>query len=113
MNLFPGIFPEKGEALAAALVPLISIPFIAKLLISPELRDGKTYGADYFFIKIPLIGWIIDPFTSGWVHTAGSNDLLPALILEFGFFIQMMIVMILVFWYFKVTVKDSLGWKNP
>jgi len=104
MNLFPGIFSEKGETLAAALVPLISIPFIAKLLISPEVWDGKTYGADYFFIKIPLVGWIIDPFTSGWVHTAGSNDPLPSLILTFGFFIQMIIVMLLVFWYFKKTV---------
>jgi len=113
MNAFPGIFSEKGEAIAAALVPFISVGFIIKLLISPEVWNGKTYGADYFFIKIPVVGWMIDPFTSGWIHVSGGNDPFPELVLYFGFFIQMTIVMILVFWYFKVTVKDSPGRKNP
>jgi hypothetical protein len=104
MNIFPGIFSEAGEKFAAALAPLISIPFIIKMLISPDVWNGKTYGADYFFIKIPLIGWIIDPFTSGWVHTTDVFNPLPAVILYFGFFIEMTIVMLLIFWYCKITI---------
>lgn len=104
MNVFPGIFSEVGEKFAAALAPFISIPFMFLMFISPEIWEGKTYGADYFFIKIPLIGWIIDPFTSGWIHTAGIVNPLPGLILYFGFLIEMIIVMLLLFWYFKITV---------
>lgn len=108
MNVFSGIFSEKGEKLAAALCPLISVPFIIKLLISPDVWAGKSYG-DMFFIQIPLIGWIIDPFTCDWKHTAGDASLFPGIILYFGFFIQMIIVMLLVFLYFKVTVTGSAG----
>ena len=102
MNVFPGIFTKKGEGFVAAFAPLISIPFILKLLISPEVWDGKLYG-DYFFIKIPLVGWMIDPFTSGWAYTTAGGSLFPMLILYTGFFVEMTIVMLLVFWCFRMA----------
>ena len=100
MNVFPEIFKEKDEGFVAAFAPLISVPFILKLLISPEVWEGKLYG-DYFSIKIPLVGWAIDPFTSGWAYTTVGGSLFPALILYTGFFVEMTMIMLLVFWCFR------------
>lgn len=106
MNAFPGIFAEKDEGYVAVLAPLISIPFILKLLISPEVWEGKLYG-DYFSIKIPLVGWAIDPFTSGWTHTTAGGSLFPMLILYTGFFVEMTMIMLLVFWCFRKAAGIS------
>jgi hypothetical protein len=106
MNVFPLDIKEKWRQFAAFLAPFISIPFIFVMIITPEMVLGQAFPDYYFTKRLPLSGWLIDGLTFGFEFTAGDGSVLPGILLNIGFFIEMVIVMLLLFWYLK-TVSGS------
>ena len=107
MNAFPLNIREKWKQLAAFLAPFISIPFIFVMIITPEMVLGQAYPNYYFSKRLPLSGWLFDGLTFGFKFTAGDDNILPGVLLNIGFFIEMIIVMLLVFWYLKTMFGSS------
>ncbi len=104
MNIFPPGLGKKRDAAVAFIAPFISIPFFMIMMITPEMVAGQAY-PDYFFSKrLPLCGWFIDALTVNYEFTAGGECILPGILLNLGFFIEMIIVMIPVFWLLKTVI---------
>ncbi|MBN1431723.1 MAG: hypothetical protein JW931_03020 [Methanomicrobiaceae archaeon] len=105
MNIFPPGLGKKRDAVIAFISPFISIPFLFMMFITPEMVIGQAY-PDYFFSKrLPLSGWIIDALTASYEFTAGGESILPGILLNIGFFIEMIIVMVLLFWVLKTVMR--------
>lgn len=104
MNIFPPGLGKKRDAAVAFISPFISIPFFMIMMITPEMVIGQVY-PDYFFSKrLPLSGWLIDALTINSGFVAGGESILPGILLNLGFFIEMIIVMIPVFWLLKKAI---------
>jgi len=106
MNTFTGIFAEKYESLQAFLTPLISVPFIFALFLGGEVWQGRLYGS-FFTAKLPLIGFIIDIFTKNRVFGDLKTQFWSGLILYVGFFIEMTLVMLIIYWYLKACTNSN------
>jgi len=105
MNIFQSGLGKKRDAVIAFISPFISIPFIFVMLITPEMVVGQAY-PDYFFSKrLPLSGWFIDALTVNYEFTAGGESILPGILLNLGFFIEMLILMLPVFWLLKTVMR--------
>ncbi len=104
MNVFPHISDGK-KPLAAFLTPFISVPFLI-LAILGESWPGKPYG-NQFSATMPLIGWIIDPFTKDWLYSSGT-DIFLSILRYYGFFLEMIILMFFLFWYMGLISKSGI-----
>ncbi|WP_157199082.1 hypothetical protein [Methanolacinia paynteri] len=109
MNVFPLNIREKWKQLAAFLAPFISIPFIFVMIITPEMVLGQAFPDYYFSKRLPLSGWLFDGLTFGFKSTAGDDNILPGILLNIGFFIEMIIVMLLLFWYLKTVLGSPVN----
>lgn len=103
LEIFQPDFTEKGKQIAAFLAPFISVPFILTMFIIPEMVAGTVYPDYYFSKRLPVSGQVMDLFTQNYEFVAGSDSFLPGVLLNIGFLIEMIIVMLFVFICLKIV----------
>ncbi|WP_048145526.1 hypothetical protein [Methanoplanus limicola] len=102
MAIFDNILSKKGETIAAFLVPFVSFPFIITMVIVPEMIAGQHFPPDFFGQRLFLTGWFLDLITDSSQFIAGEESITALVILHFGFFAEILIVMIIIFGFFKL-----------
>lgn len=102
MAVFDNILSKKGEATAAFLAPFASFPFIITMVIVPEMVAGSPFPPDFFGQRLLLTGWFLDLITDTSQFTAGEESIPALIILHFGFFAEILIVMTIIFGFLKL-----------